>query len=111
MIWAFCGVPLVTMMVAGPPGVLVKAKPAGVAPPATEAVTVKPPVVELAVKTAEVATPDAFVTAVTDPLAKLPEGPLPGAEKVTVTPDTGWPSISLTKTTRGLAKAVPTMVV
>src|SRR5215472_5918278 len=43
----------------------------------------------LAVKTAEVATPEAFVTAVVTPPANVPLAPLAGAAKVTVTPFTG----------------------
>src|ERR1700676_1981724 len=39
LIAAFCGVPLTTAIVAGAPTVLVKAKVAGVATPATDAVT------------------------------------------------------------------------
>jgi hypothetical protein len=39
LIWAFCGVPLVVVIVAGEPWVLVNAKEAEVARPATEAIT------------------------------------------------------------------------
>ena len=62
----------------------------------------------MAVKTAEVATPEPLVAAVTAPPAKVPPAPLEGAEKVTATPLTGLPPASLTSADKGLAKAVLT---
>src|SRR5580704_3387834 len=49
--------------------------------------------------------PDAFVTAVFTPPAKLTLAPLPGALNVTVAPLTGLELESLTTTTSGAAKA------
>src|SRR4051812_17735044 len=57
---------------------------------------------------AEVAIPDAFVTPVFTPPAKLTLGPLEGATNDTVTPLTGLPAASLTVATRGLPNSVPT---
>jgi len=104
---ALCGVPLVAVMLAGVPAVLVSKKFAAVTTPATVAVTVYgPPAVPLAVNVAEVATPLAFVTAVFTPPAKLPLAPLPGAVNVTVTPETGFPPLSFTVATSGAANVV-----
>ena len=71
--------------------VFVNWKTAGLGTPDTMADTVNEPTVPLAVKSGEVATPAALVVAVTVvwPPAKTPLGPLTGALKVTVTPDTG----------------------
>jgi hypothetical protein len=60
----------------------------------------------LAVNTAEVATPELFVTAVFTPPANVPLAPLPGAANVTVTPPTGLPPESRTVATKGAANAV-----
>ena len=64
----------------------------------------------LAVNTAELATPELLVVAEMTPPANEPEAPLVGAENVTVTPLTGFPLESSTLTTKGLAKAVLTVV-
>jgi hypothetical protein len=91
-------------------GRLVSEKFAGVVTPTTDALTVYgPPAVAFAVNTVEVAMPLALVVAVFAPLAKVPLAPLPGAAKVTVTPLTGLLPASVTDTTRGAAKAVPTV--
>ena len=58
---------------------------------------------------ADVATPEEFVVAVFTPPAKVPDAPLVGAVKVTVTPLTPTPLEFSTVTTRGLANAVPTV--
>jgi hypothetical protein len=58
------------------------------------------------VKIAEVATPEALVTAVFTPPAKVPLAPLKGAANVTVTPLKGLPPASFTVACKGLAKAV-----
>jgi hypothetical protein len=63
-------------------------------------------VVLFAVNVAEVATPEALVTAVLTPPAKLPLAPLPGALNVTVTPLTGLLPESFTVATNGAANAV-----
>jgi len=60
------------------------------------------------VNTADVANPDEFVAAVFVPPAKLPDAPLLGAVNVTITPLTGFPLLSSTNATNGLANAVPT---
>jgi hypothetical protein len=57
----------------------------------------------------EVATPAAVVTAVFE-VVKLPEAPLPGGVKVTVTPETKFPYWSTSLTTSGAPKAVLTVV-
>src|ERR1700740_1107669 len=64
----------------------------------------------LAVKTAEVALPEALVVAVFTPPANVPEAPLLGAMKVTITPLTGFALESVTVATSGLANALPTAV-
>jgi hypothetical protein len=63
------------------------------------------------VNTAEVATPEALVTAEFTPPANVPEAPLPGAVNVTVTPLTGFPFESSTVAARRLANAVFTVAV
>jgi len=63
------------------------------------------PAVPLAVNTADVATPDAFVTAVLAPPANVPLGLLPGAVNVTVTPLTKLLFASFTVATRGAPNA------
>jgi hypothetical protein len=90
----------------GFPAVFVSEKLAGVATPATDAVTAYGPVVLLAVNVADVATPEALVTAVFTPPAKVPLAPLPGAANVTVTPLTGLFAASFTVATNGAANAV-----
>ena len=65
----------------------------------------------MAVKTAAVAIPEAFVTAVFAPLAKVPLAPLTGGAKVTVTPLTGLLPLSVTATCNCWAYGVPTVAV
>src|SRR5204863_9091741 len=73
-------------LLAALPILFVSEKFAGVATPATLAVTVYgPPATLLAVKVADVATPLPLVVAVFTPPAKLPLAPVPGAVNVTVT--------------------------
>ena len=60
---------------------------------------------------ADVATPEAFVVAVFTPPANVPEAPLLGAVKVTVTPLTPVPLEFSTVATNGLANAAPTVAV
>ena len=60
----------------------------------------------LAVKAFEVAWPLDPVTAVAE-VVKVPEAPLAGGVKVTVTPETGLPYWSTSWTTSGLEKAGP----
>src|SRR5712664_2721110 len=104
---ALCGVPAVTVMLAGAPARLVKEKLAGVAAPDTDAVTLYgPPAVPLAVKVVAVATPCAFVVAVFTPPANAPLAPLAGAIKVTVAPFTGLLPESFTVAWNGVANAV-----
>src|SRR5579872_86143 len=55
---------------------------------------------------ADVAIPDELVTPVFTPPAKLPLAPLDGTLKVTVSPLIGFPSVSLSTTAKGAAKAV-----
>src|SRR5947207_2167653 len=94
-------------MLAAAPAVFVSEKSAGVATPATLAVTVYgPPATLLDVMAAVVATPLPLVVAVFTPPAKLPLGPVPGAPNVTVTPATGLPPASFTVATSGAANAV-----
>ena len=66
---------------------------------------------ELAVKVVAVASPEALVVVVVAGvvLAKAPLGPEAGAVKVTVTPGTGLPALSLTVACRAVAKAAPTV--
>lgn len=63
-----------------------------------------------ATKVGAVATPVAFVVAVVTPPAKLPDGPLVGAVKVTTAPGYGLPVASVTFTANGTAKLAPTGV-
>jgi hypothetical protein len=58
--------------------------------------------------TANVATPLALVVEVL-PAEKVARGSLAGPVKVTKTPDTGFPKLSLTIACRGVAKAVFTV--
>jgi hypothetical protein len=89
-----------------PTGRFVRRKLVGAPTPATEAVTVSDPATLLAVNTCEVAAPEALVTAVFTPPAKVPLAPLKGAANDTVTPLKGLPPASLTVACKGLAKAV-----
>lgn len=104
--------PLVAVIDAGEPPLLVSEKLAGTKTPEAAALTVYAPVVLFAVKTGDVATPEAFVIAVAlVPLPeKLPLAPKSGAANVTDTPLTGFPPASLTVATSGAANAVPTAV-
>jgi hypothetical protein len=95
------------------PGRFVKAKEAGVARPATDAVTVYgPPDVALAVKAGEVATPEALVCTVAVMLggvtANVPLAPDAGAVNVTLAPEIRLPLASFTVATNGRLKAAPT---
>jgi len=56
---------------------------------------------ELAVKAGDDAMPELFVVTMLDP-PNTPLAPVPGAERTTVTPDTGSPAASTTLTTSGL---------
>src|SRR5437588_402001 len=58
-----------------------------------------------AVNVPDVATPDAFVVAVSPPTAKVPLAPL-GGVNVTFTPLTGFPPASFTITASGAANAL-----
>ena len=100
--------PLVAVIDAAGPAVLVMENAAAVATPVTVAFTTNEPAALLAVKVGEVATPEASVDTVTEapPPAKLPLAPLAGAENVTLAPLTGLPPESFTVATRGAAKAV-----
>src|SRR5438309_267337 len=89
-----------------PPGVLVRENVAAEPTPATVALTVYAPAIPLAVNTADVAIPEAPVTAVLVPPAKVPLGPEPGAENVTVIPLRTVPLESLTIAERGAENAV-----
>jgi len=93
-------------MLAGGPAVFDREKLAGMATPATVAVTVYAPTVPLAVKTAAVATPLAFVVPVFVPPAKVPLAPLAGAAKVTTAPLTGLPPESFTVACNCVVNAV-----
>jgi hypothetical protein len=104
---ALCPDPLVGVIDAAAPAVLVRLKLAVVDTPATDAVTVYAPAVVPAVKTAEVATPLALVVAVFTPPAKVPVAPEAGAVKVTVTPVVGDSPV-VTVATSGAANAAPT---
>src|SRR5216683_2852713 len=107
LIAALCPEPLVTTTLAAGPTVFVSEKLAGVATPATDAVTLYgPPAVAFAVNVAEVATPLAFVVAVFTPPAKVPLAPLPGAVNVTNTPFTGLFPASFTVACSCVANAV-----
>src|SRR6266849_5016960 len=89
------------------PGRLVSEKLAGVATPATDAVTLYgPPAVAFAVNVVEVATPLALVVAVFTPPAKVPLTPLVGAVNVTNTPFTGLFPASFTVACSCVANAV-----
>jgi hypothetical protein len=93
-----CGVPAFTVIDAASLGSFVSEKLAGVPAPATDAVTTYgPPGMLFAVNTADVATPFAFVIAVSTPPANVPLGPVcAGAVNITVTPVSGFPPASLT---------------
>jgi len=86
------------------PAVFVREKVAEVAP-VTEAVTVYGPPAAVFAVTVALAAPDAFVCAL---VATIP-APLPGPVKFTVTPDTGFPSESVTVTDSGFVNAVFTV--
>jgi hypothetical protein len=105
-----CGVPPVAVRLTGVPGVFVRLKLAGVAMPATVAVTVNVPAASFAVSTGAVATPLARVTAVTvSEEPNNPVGPLQGAVNVTVTPLTGLLTESFTMAWRAVENAVFTV--
>jgi hypothetical protein len=108
LIAVLCPEPLVTTTFAAGPTLFVSEKFAGVATPATAAVTVYgPPAVAFAVNEAA-ATPDAFVATVIVAvlLLKTPDAPDPGAVNVTFTPATGLLPASRTVACKAVANAV-----
>jgi hypothetical protein len=105
---AVCGVPLVAVIEMSAPVMFVRVKLAGVATPATVAVTVKPPVVVFAVNVDEVAMPLAFVVSVSVVVEfelNMPLAPVPGAVNVTDAPVTGFELLSTTFATSGAPNA------
>ena len=62
---------------------------------------------ELAVKVLAVARPEELVVAVFTPPANAPPGPDAGAVKVTTTPGTGLPPLSLTVACNAVPNVVP----
>jgi hypothetical protein len=108
LIAVLCGVPAVAVTFAAAPAMLVKLKLAGVATPATAAVMVYGPAALFAVKAGAVAIPLLSLTAVavSNP-PNVPEAPIEGTVKVTVTPFTGALPASLTVACKGVANAVP----
>src|SRR5579871_3991240 len=105
------GVPPVALMLAGAPARLLRLKLAGVEIPGVLASGVHVPACPLAVSAGAVAMPLASVTAVAvpEPL-KVPLAPLAGAVNVTAAPLIGLLLASFTVTCKGLAKAVPIVV-
>jgi len=106
---ASCSDPLVAVIDAAGPDVLVRLKLVVAVTPATEAVTVSAPSVPLAVNAVEVTMPLESVVSVSEfvPFAKVPLAPVDGAVKVTNAPLTGAPPI-VTVTTSGAANGVLT---
>lgn len=92
----------------GVPALLVRAKLAGDAP-ATPAVAVHVPAVLLAVTAGLVAVPVGPVVtcAVSLPPGKVPDAPVPGNVKVTVSPTSGAPLAHLAVAASGSVKAAP----
>ena len=90
---------------------LVRVKLAGLATPPADAVTAYVPATAFAVRVWDRATPDASVTEVFPPPAKLTPGPLPGAVNVTVTPLTGLEAESSTVAESGRPNGVLTCAV
>lgn len=110
-IFALWPPPLVAVIDAGAPALLVIENAAAVAIPTTVALTgYGPPAVALALKTGDVATPapSVIAVAVVPPPAKVPLAPLPGAVNVTLTPLMGFPTASFTVAASGKAKVVLT---
>src|SRR5450755_1113580 len=108
LIVALCGVvPALAVIVAGAPTVLVSEKLTVVSPVAAAVAVYGPPAILLAVNGAD-ATPIALVVTTMEVVLLLnrPEGPAPGAVKVTFTPGTGLLPMSRTVTASGLANAV-----
>jgi hypothetical protein len=107
---ADCPEPDTTETEDGAPGALVRLKLAPLAPVA-DALTDYPPALLLAVNVLAVACPSLPVVAVVVavPLTNVPEAPLPGALKVTLTPGTGLPAESVTCATNAPANALPTV--
>src|SRR5579862_4195345 len=89
------------------PPTLVSAKLAGVATPATDAVTVYAPAAAFATALT-LAWPPASVVAVAED--NVADAPVAGAAKLTVTPLSGLPEASLTSTCSGAAKGARTVV-
>jgi hypothetical protein len=107
-ICASCRDPLVAVIDAAGPEVLVRLKLVVAVTPVTMAVTTSAPIVPLAVKVDEVATPLALVVSVSEFdefEANVPLAPVAGAVKTTKAPLTGEPPI-ITVATSGAANAV-----
>jgi hypothetical protein len=107
-ICASCRDPLVAVIDAGGPEVLVRLKLVVAVTAARLAVTTSAPIVALAVNVDEVATPFASVVSVSvfdEVDANVPLAPVAGAVKITKTPLTGDPPI-VTVATSGAANAV-----
>jgi hypothetical protein len=105
---ADCGEPAETdTVVCGE--VFVSENEVGVAEPVEADTLYGPPTLALAVNVEAVATPNELVTAVVTvvPFANVPEGPVAGAENVTVWDGSGLPYSSTTSTERFVAKAMP----
>jgi len=111
LVAAVCGFPLTMKTAAGPVDTFCRWKVAGVATPATEAVTVKAPTVALAVAVT-LDMPEESVVALTLAPLVLPfetvhDAPEAGtAAYVTVAPGMGLPAASRTTATRGAAYCV-----
>lgn len=105
---ALCPDPADTTMLDGVE-VFVKLKLADGVTPVTPAVTANAPVVVFAVKVGAVATPLAFVLAVTvvNPPVNVPPAPLEGAVNVTVTFASRLPPASFTVAVSAVANAAP----
>lgn len=93
---ALCGLPELIAIEAAEPGLFVSEKLAGVAAPATEAVTTNGPALVLAVGLPILALPKTSEFTISA-VVNVALGPLPlGAANVTGTPDTGLPPESFT---------------
>jgi hypothetical protein len=110
LIFALWPEPLLVVIEAGPPGLLVSEKDALPETPVVAATTAYEPTILLAVNATE-ATPDTLVVAeiVVTPPVNLPLAPLVGAVNVTVAPLMGLLFESFTVADRRVAKAVLTV--
>jgi hypothetical protein len=108
LIVAFCGVPVVAVMLAGTTMLLVRVKLAHVARAGVNAATVYVPWVPFDVNTGAVAMPLPLVVTVTvfAPPANKPVAPTRGAVNTTVAPPTGLLFLSRKMTCRLVANAV-----